>query len=268
MNENEIKRPSGFVWMNEWADLMADLSLEQRGNLITAAQSYFMGKDYDIGDDAVVKMAFRFIAACIDRYNEKYLRTCQKRAEAGRRGRAKQLGQMQANDDTCQQMPANAGYPNPNPNPNPKREDNAPARGENRYAPLNANDVAFADFYRKTFNTEFLWQENTSEAVQRIADSIADKISESGGESDPAEMPDNITKFLEAVYRLGDQWLNERFTPSLLAKQFNQLYQRIISATNGNKRTGNNKRGGNAPNPYGVSDEFLEDLARQLGGGV
>ena len=81
-------------------------------------------------------------------------------------------------------------------------------------------------------------------------------------------MPDNITKFLEAVYRLGDQWLNERFTPSLLAKQFNQLYQRIISATNGNKRTGNNKRGGNATTPYGVSAEYLEDIARQLGGGV
>ena len=143
-----------------------------------------------------------------------------------------------------------------------------PRTREEKYDSLNANDVAFADFYRKTFKTEFLWQENTSEAVQRIADSIADKISEGGGESDPAEMPDNITKFLEAVYRLGDQWLNERFTPSLLAKQFNQLYQRIISATNGNKRTGNNKRGGNAPNPYGVSDEFLEDLARQLRGGV
>lgn len=133
------------------------------------------------------------------------------------------------------------------------------AREAGKFAPLNANDLAFADFYRQAFKTDFVWQENTSEAVQRLADCITDK----GG--DKETMPENITAFLTAVYNLNDQWLNQRFTPSLLAKQFNQLYQRIT--TNGNKQT-RNYRQGRADNPTGVSAEFLARIASDLGGGT
>jgi hypothetical protein len=133
-----------------------------------------------------------------------------------------------------------------------------PAREAEKFAPLNANDVAFADFYRKAFKTDFVWQENTSEAIQRLADCITDK----GG--DMETMPNNITHFLEACYRLNDQWLNQRFTPSLLAKQFNQLYQRI---TNGSKQTANYRQG-RADNPTGVSAEFLAKIAANLGGSL
>ncbi len=133
-----------------------------------------------------------------------------------------------------------------------------------RFAPLNANDIAFADFYKNTFKTEFLWQADTSDAVARIAQCIADKISECGGAADPKEMPDNITVFLNAVFRLGDNWINQRFTPQLIAKQFNQLYNQI---TNGSKQTANYRRS-RADNPTGVSAEFLARIAADLGGGL
>lgn len=109
MNTNK----KGFVWMNEWTDLTADLTAEQLGNLLRAVHAHNLGEDYNLGKDKEVKMAFRFIAGALDRNNEKYEQICQKRAEAGKRGRAKQLGQMQANADNCGQLPANAGYPEP-----------------------------------------------------------------------------------------------------------------------------------------------------------
>lgn len=133
-----------------------------------------------------------------------------------------------------------------------------------KYAPLNANDVAFADFYKNTFGTEFLWNETTSDGVQRLVDCITDKISEGGGDNNPAEMPKHITAFLEAVHRLGDNWINQRLTPQLIAKQFNQLYNQI---TNGSKQTANYRKG-RSDNPTGVSAEYLAKIAADLGGGI
>ena len=65
-------------------------------------------------------------------------------------------------------------------------------------------DRAFSDWYRQKYGTEYVWQEDTTKAVQRIAAAIADKISEQGDISDPAQMPANIRAFLEAAHRLGD----------------------------------------------------------------
>ncbi|MCR5658904.1 MAG: hypothetical protein K6G25_06220 [Bacteroidales bacterium] len=138
------------------------------------------------------------------------------------------------------------------------------AREDGKYAPLNANDIAFADFYKNTFGTEFLWNETTSEGVQRLVDCINDKIVEGGGESNPAEMPKHITAFLEAVHRLGDNWINQRLTPQLIAKQFNQLYNQI---TNGSKHTASYRKG-RADNPTGVSAEYIAKIAEELGGGI
>ncbi len=130
-----------------------------------------------------------------------------------------------------------------------KGEKNAPAREES-FVPLNSNDVAFEKFYESHFGTKYLWQEDTSEAVERIAQCIADKMAEQGGEV--VNMTDQLTVFLEAVYRLGDNWLNQRFTPQLIAKQFNQLYQRI---KNGNKTN---------DNPTGVSADYLARITSEL----
>ena len=119
----------GFLWLNEWADLTVDFTDAQLGKLLRAVQSYSMGNDVKLGKDKEVRLAFNFIAGCVNRYNEKYDTICQKRAEAGKRSKEKQNEQMSANankcqqlptiESNCQQMPANADNPNPNPNPNP-----------------------------------------------------------------------------------------------------------------------------------------------------
>lgn len=125
------------------------------------------------------------------------------------------------------------------------------ARAE-KFAPLNQNDIAFDKFYESHFGTKYVWQEDTSEVVARIAQCIADKMAEQGGEI--VDMPDQIMVFLEAVYRLDDGWINERFTPQLLAKQFNVLYQRIK----------NSKNGRNGKNATGVSADYLNRITSEL----
>ena len=122
-------------------------------------------------------------------------------------------------------------------------------------------DRAFSDWYRQKYGTEYVWQDDTTKAVQRIAAAIADKISEQGDISDPAQMPANIRAFLEAAHRLGDQWLNEHFNPQTLAKQFNEIYNRI---KNGTTATTQPRKGrGNAT---GVSDDYLTHIANELAG--
>jgi hypothetical protein len=133
-----------------------------------------------------------------------------------------------------------------------------------KFAPLNANDVAFADFYRKAFKTDFVWQENTSQSVQRIIDSIENTIRANGDTPDPATMPQYLTDFLNAVYRLNDKWLNERFNPQLIAKQYNQLYNRI---SNGAKSKQQAELEAYAK-AAGVSPEFLAEVTAGLGGSL
>lgn len=127
--------------------------------------------------------------------------------------------------------------------------------------PSTANDAAFSDFYRRTYGTEYVWQDTTTKDIERIAAAIADKISEQGDISDPAQMPANIRAFLEAAHRLGDQWLNEHFNPQTLAKQFNEIYNRL---KNGTTATTQPRKGrGNAT---GVSNDYLARIANDLAG--
>ena len=117
MNE-ELKKPSGFLWMDEWAELTADLTNEQIGILLRSAQNFHLGKDYDIGEDKELKMAFRFISNCIKQNDEKYGRACRLKAEARERqirNRNKKNGiieDMPTNAEICQDMPTNADYQN------------------------------------------------------------------------------------------------------------------------------------------------------------
>lgn len=123
MNE-ELKKPSGFLWMDEWAELTADLTNEQIGILLRSAQNFHMGNPYDIGEDKELKMAFRFISNCIKQNDEKYGRACRLKAEARERqirNRNKKNGiieDMPTNAEICQDMPTNADYQNRNTNQN------------------------------------------------------------------------------------------------------------------------------------------------------
>ena len=138
------------------------------------------------------------------------------------------------------------------------KETNNPVRSNH---PHNANDNAFNDFYFAKYGTNFVWQSDTSSEIQRLADAISSKISESGNIVIPSEMPNHIKAFLAKTWELGDQWLNQHFTPKNINKQFNEIYVYIKA---GKKPTCGSKRS----NPTGVSDEYLLKLQRDLVGGV
>lgn len=127
--------------------------------------------------------------------------------------------------------------------------------------PFNANDNAFNDFYFLTYGTAFVWQSDTSDEVQRLADTISSKILEAGNIVVQSAIPEYIKSFLAKAHSLGDQWLNAHFTPKNINKQFNEIYAYIKSG----KKPSN---GGKRNNPTGVSDEYLLKLQRDLVGGV
>ena len=66
----------------QW-DMLTD---EQAGTLIKALFEYVRTGEKPEISDSMIRLAFRFISAQIDRDNEKYQETCQKRANAGKKG--------------------------------------------------------------------------------------------------------------------------------------------------------------------------------------
>lgn len=73
-----------FVLYTKYSEQLDLLTMEQRGELITAIFEYMKGNDPNI--DGVVAMAFSFIKTQLDADTEKYEEVCRKRAEAGKMG--------------------------------------------------------------------------------------------------------------------------------------------------------------------------------------
>lgn len=73
-----------FVLYTKYSEQLELLTMEQRGELITAIFEYMKGNDPNI--DGVVAMAFSFIKTQLDADAEKYEEVCRKRAEAGKMG--------------------------------------------------------------------------------------------------------------------------------------------------------------------------------------
>ena len=135
----------------------------------------------------------------------------------------------------------------------------APGNAMQLPMPKNQNDIAFDDFYRSKFNTSYVWQNGTSEEIQKLVDAIAAKISESGNAVIPSDMPNNITAFLSKAWSLEDAWLREHFTPKNIVNQFNVIYGYI--------RNGKKPSTGKQNNPFGVSEDYLAKIQRELLGG-
>lgn len=264
-----------FIFHLEWAEILrgypAEVRYEVYDAIIGYAQSGTLSEMKPLAN-----MAFAFIKMDMDRDGDRYMEICNKNKENGSKGGRPKNRMVSEKPNGLQEKPKNRtvlkktqyDYDSDNDyeydNHDDGEGDIEKAPAAEKFAPLNQNDVAFANFYKQKFKTNYIWQQDTSEAIQRIVDNITDKLGELGGESPPAKMPDHITSFLEAVYNLGDSWLNQRFTPKLLAKQFNQLYNRI---NNGNRQT-ENFRGRSTDNPTGVSPEYLARIARELAGEV
>ena len=79
MNKNS------FLLYTDYLEHIQDLSLEQIGSLFIAIMKY--QKEEELPElDAVTKMAFNFIRSQLDKDNEKYVETSERRREAGKLG--------------------------------------------------------------------------------------------------------------------------------------------------------------------------------------
>ena len=76
-------KKDSFILYTYQAETLSDLSLEQKGSLLTALFEYASGEQPEITDQAV-KVAFAFIRVQIERDNEKYTDVCEKRRNAAR----------------------------------------------------------------------------------------------------------------------------------------------------------------------------------------
>lgn len=120
-------------------------------------------------------------------------------------------------------------------------------------------DKAFEEIYSKNTGTPFAWSKRENIACNAIVGKIAAIMVSQG------QVPTDDSKltafkwFITKVATNGDDWMRANLTPHVLDSKFNEYYQRIKSKENGTAR--NNKQ-----NPYGVSDEYLARIARELGG--
>jgi len=79
-----MKKETLIIHTDAW-DILKDLELDQLGKLFSALMKYQRGEELP-KMDKVTKMAFDFMAAQVDRDNEKYEKAIERRREAGRRG--------------------------------------------------------------------------------------------------------------------------------------------------------------------------------------
>ena len=79
------KESGSFVMYSDYMQHLELLSMEQRGVFITAVMAYASGAELP-EMDGMVKMAFSFTKAQIDRDSEQYRKTLEARREAGKQG--------------------------------------------------------------------------------------------------------------------------------------------------------------------------------------
>ena len=89
----ELKKKS-FILHVDSLGVLSDLSDEQAGKLFKAMLAFHKGEELDL--DPLTKMAFSFFKNQFIRDNEKYIKTCEARAQAGSKG-GKQKQQNIAN---------------------------------------------------------------------------------------------------------------------------------------------------------------------------
>ena len=112
-------KKKSFLLHIDSLDILDDLTDEQAGLLFKAIKKY--KKEEPVELDQIVKMVFLPFKNQFDRDNEKYLKTCEKRAIAGSKGGKQKL----ANASKCKQDLANvADSDNKNKNKTNNKSDN------------------------------------------------------------------------------------------------------------------------------------------------
>ena len=80
MKETENNKNSFILYHSQW-DMLSVMSIEQRGELITAIFAYERTRELPTTDDLAVKVAFASIAGRLDFNREKYAAKCGKNTE-------------------------------------------------------------------------------------------------------------------------------------------------------------------------------------------
>lgn len=99
---------NSFVLYTDYRQHIELLSVNEKAQLLDALFKYADGEEVEL--EGMALMAFSFIRAQMDRDNEKYEKTCQRRREAGAKGgraNAKQNEAKQANASFAKQAQAN-----------------------------------------------------------------------------------------------------------------------------------------------------------------
>ena len=120
-------------------------------------------------------------------------------------------------------------------------------------------DKAFEEAYLKHKGMPFAWSKRENIACNAIVGKIAAIMAAQGQVPTDDSKLEAFKWFVDKVATNGDDWMRANLTPHVIDSKFNEYYQRIKSQENGTSR--NNKQ-----NPYGVSDEYLARIARELGG--
>ena len=98
----ELKKKS-FILHVDSLDILSDLSDDQAGKLFKAMLAFHKGEEIEL--DPLTKIAFSFFKNQFIRDNEKYIKTCEARAQAGSKG-GKQKQQNLANASKSKQKVA------------------------------------------------------------------------------------------------------------------------------------------------------------------
>lgn len=122
-------------------------------------------------------------------------------------------------------------------------------------------DKAFEEAYKKHTGTPFAWSKRENIACNAIVGKIAAIMVAQGQVPTDDSKLDAFKWFIGKIVSHGDEWMKSNFSPHVIDSKFNEYYQRLKSQENGTARNNNQ-------NPYGVSEEYLARIARELGGAL
>ena len=119
-------------------------------------------------------------------------------------------------------------------------------------------DHVWEEIFQKMTNDTFVWSKRENVAVNTIVGKIVKMMEDAGKQPTDQEKEDALRWYLENLYQTGDDWVKANFTPHVIADKFNEYYQTIKIAKNGNKKQ--------PTNATGVSADYISRVASVIAG--